>query len=104
MTTKEKANSNNITPYKGVDYPKSPAEHESALRAVGTQLHQVSDVETLQNMVGTLWDLLDAIDTADDAAKDNKVTYRAIVRHLSSKRHAVLETDGYELYVPLSKE
>lgn len=55
-----------------------------------------SDFET----AAQLWQLLDDIDTLDDACKGNTEAYRNGVRQFVKKRHALLESDGYTLKRP----
>ena len=46
-----------------------------------------------------LWDMLDAIDTAGDAYKENHNGYRAFVAQVLKLRHALLRSDGDELKI-----
>lgn len=47
-----------------------------------------------------LWQLLDDIDTLDDVHKFDAQGFREGTRTILAKRHALLESDGYELYRP----
>jgi hypothetical protein len=53
--------------------------------------------ERLERIAVFLWDLLDAIDTLDDACKDNDVAFRKMVYKRQQRRHEVATTDGYNL-------
>ena len=44
-----------------------------------------------------LFGLLDDIDTADDAAKSDMITYRQMVRKINRRRFEVASTDGYNV-------
>jgi predicted RNA-binding protein YlqC (UPF0109 family) len=47
-----------------------------------------------------LWQLLDDIDTLDDACRADDRQFRDRVRSVQQKRFGILTSDGYELYVP----
>ena len=64
------------------------------------ELTEEKDVKKLQGMVGTLWKYLDDIDTLDDACRSNDESFRNSTRKIQLKRHKVLTSDGYYLYVP----
>ena len=42
-----------------------------------------------------LWDLLDSIDTLDDAARDNDALFRHRVRLQQRRRFEISNSDGY---------
>jgi hypothetical protein len=42
-----------------------------------------------------LWDLLDDIDTLDDACKDDDVLFRKSARDVHKRRYEVSDSDGY---------
>lgn len=42
-----------------------------------------------------LWDLLDDIDTLDDACKDDDAEFRSRARAVQRKRFIISESDGY---------
>ncbi len=44
-----------------------------------------------------LWQLLDDIDTADDALRDNDAGFRECTRTTVKERHAIASSDGYKL-------
>ena len=50
-----------------------------------------------------LWQIIDDIDTYSDLAKDNDVLYRKLVNKKQGERHAILVTDGYDLFTPKSE-
>ena len=58
------------------------------------------DVNVLQGMVSDLWCLLDDIDTLDDACKNNDQAFRQLTRDTQKKRHQILTSDGYNLFLP----
>ena len=66
----------------------------------GKRLSEVTDVIALRQMADRLWSLLDDIDTADDIAKSNDAAYRKLVRNRAKARGLVLESDGFNLYLP----
>lgn len=45
-----------------------------------------------------LWQLLDDIDTLDDACRDDDAAFRRLVRGIQQKRHELATSDGYRLY------
>ena len=47
-----------------------------------------------------LWQLLDDIDTLDDACKDDDARFRRRVYSIQQKRHALYKSDGYTLSNP----
>lgn len=57
---------------------------------------RISDFET----AAQLWQILDDIDTLDDAVKFDDKAFRNGARQFLRKRHALLESDGYKLYRP----
>jgi hypothetical protein len=77
-------------------------------RDYGTPLHQVTGrrASTLRDGLEKLWSLLDDIDTVSDAFKpSDEQGYRKFYEYTMSKvkrRHSVLESDGYKLYLPQS--
>lgn len=44
-----------------------------------------------------LFDLLDEIDTADDAFKKDSESYRKFVQNVQARRFEVADTDGYAI-------
>lgn len=66
---------------------------------LGKPLKDVDDVKQLQQMVETLWDLLDDIDTAGDMFKERDDAYRSYVQQKQRMRFRVLMSDGYELFL-----
>ena len=51
-----------------------------------------------------LWGLLDDIDTYSDIAKGNDAAFRKAVERKVKERHKILESDGYNLFIPGTKE
>jgi len=47
-----------------------------------------------------LWQILDDIDTLDDAIKNDDTSFRKWALEYSYKRHEILSSDGYNLSVP----
>ena len=66
----------------------------------GRPLWQVENPVTLREMVSGLWQLLDDIDTLDDAARDNDRGFRDLCRRVQRRRHQILTSDGYGLFLP----
>jgi hypothetical protein len=70
----------------------------------GSPLTAVGDVDRLQKIGHGLWALLDDIDTASDMFKpSDEAGYRRFYEYAMKKaeeRHALLTSDGYELYLP----
>ena len=67
------------------------------------ELYGVTDVIALRQMADRLWSLLDDIDTADDIAKADDAAYRKMVRNRAQARVAVLEGDGFKLFLSNAK-
>lgn len=65
-----------------------------------TDLKDIVDVGRLQTMVSDLWNLLDDIDTLDDACRSNDEVFRNLTRAEQQKRHQILASDGYSLSLP----
>ncbi len=54
-----------------------------------------------RELVETLWDIIDDIDTMDDVCRGDDVAYRKAVRRLQKKRWETgITTDGYTLAIP----
>jgi len=68
-------------------------------------LADCQDLPLLQGAVETLYQLLDDIDTVDDAAKSNDVFYRKAVHRLQARKHesGIYSEDGFELRISLPK-
>ena len=64
------------------------------------KLEDIKDIDVLQNMVAALWSLLDNIDTIEDIVKSNDKGFREGARKQHLKRHEILTSDGYELFLP----
>lgn len=64
------------------------------------KLDEIESAPMLRDMVRKLWELLDDVDTMDDACKFSDVTFRNNTRVLINKRAGVLTSDGYNLYLP----
>ena len=47
-----------------------------------------------------LWQLLDDIDTLDDAVGDDDAAFRALARQHVERRHDLLHSNGYTVHVP----
>lgn len=55
---------------------------------------------TWEERAKALWQLLDDIDTADDACREHDHTFRERARELVKHRHTILSSDGYTLSLP----
>jgi hypothetical protein len=55
---------------------------------------------TWEERAKALWQLLDDIDTADDACREHDRAFRERTREFIKRRHAILSSDGYTLSVP----
>ena len=70
----------------------------------GSPLAEVKDADQLREMADKLWSLLDDIDTASDQIKPaNETGYRRFYEYAMKKaeaRHAIITSDGYDLYLP----
>lgn len=64
------------------------------------KLEEIKGVERLQKMVSDLWGLLDDIDTLDDACRSDDKAFRDSTRKVQQRRHKILTSDGYKLYLP----
>lgn len=51
-----------------------------------------------QKLSQDLWNLLDDISTADDAAKSNDKAFRKRAYELAEKRNQLMSSDGYRLF------
>lgn len=56
-----------------------------------------SERDALRGAAEKLWDLLDRIDTADDACRGNDTAFRQRAREAFHARHAIMSSDGYKL-------
>lgn len=79
---------------------KSPALKD----LLGLPLDEEKDPDKLRNMVKYLWGLLDDIDTLDDAVKENSEWFRTRTYAVQQKRHRILTSDGYGLFLPKEKQ
>ena len=70
---------------------------------MSTKLESINDPSVLRCMVVSLWQLLDNIDTLDDACRDSDESFRALARNCQKERHQILTSDGYELFLPDDK-
>lgn len=61
-------------------------------------LAEINDTEKLRGWVERLWQLLDNVDTFDDAARSNDSTYRKWSQKEVVKRFLILGSDGYNLF------
>lgn len=64
-----------------------------------TPLSAFNEVDKLREKVEFLWKLLDDIDTVTDMSKDNSGAYRSMVKYILQKRHTVVTSDAYNLFV-----
>ena len=64
------------------------------------EITEIKDVTKLKGMVTDLWCLLDDIDTLDDACKSNDEAFRHLARDTQKRRHKILTSDGYKLFLP----
>jgi TRAP-type uncharacterized transport system substrate-binding protein len=63
-------------------------------------LKNCTDTQLLIEIVKTLWNIIDEIDTYSDLAKDNDKLYRNLVEAEQNKRwETKIETDGYDLFI-----
>jgi len=64
----------------------------------------MEDTDRLREIAATLWELLDDIDTASDMFKpSDEAGYRRFYEYAMKKseaRHAMVTSDGYDLYLP----
>jgi len=60
--------------------------------------------QTWQDRAEFLWQLLDDIDTADDACREHDSTFRERAREIVKRRHEILVSDGYFLSLPEDHE
>lgn len=60
----------------------------------------IAAVELERGRAERLWELLDNIDTQDDACRDNDAAFRRAARRQMKLRGAFLESDGYVLWAP----
>lgn len=72
----------------------------TAPKPTGKPLEEIDDVEWLRWAVEKLWHLIDDIDTADDMFKENFKGFNAYTMRRQAERHKVLESDGYDLFMP----
>lgn len=66
---------------------------------LGVNLKEFNDLEVMRSLVCELYGIIDDIDTASDIAKDNEPLYRNLVHKAQVKRHNIIKTDGYELFI-----
>lgn len=52
---------------------------------------------TYELAAGLLWQLMDDIDSMDDACRDEDAAFRRIVREKIAKRHQVMKSDGHRV-------
>lgn len=64
------------------------------------KLEEITNVKMLQGMVRELWDLLDDVDTMDDACRSSDSVFRLNVREIQKKRAGILTSDGFNLHLP----
>lgn len=57
---------------------------------------------TWKERAKALWQLLDDIDTADDACRGDDKAFRERARELIKRRNNILSSDGHTLLVPLT--
>lgn len=77
----------------------------SALSArLGLPLDEEKDPDKLRDMAVKLWKMLDDIDTASDIAKSNDGFYRRMVEAVQKRRHQIITSDGYGLFLPEEKQ
>ena len=50
-----------------------------------------------------LWQIIDDIDTYSDMAKENDEAFRKAVENKVHERHKILESDGHNLFTPVSE-
>ena len=68
------------------------------------KINEIKDITKLQGMVVELWVLLDHIDTLSDMCKTNDKAFRKLAMETQQKRHKILESDGYDLFLPKEGE
>jgi len=85
--------------------PNETTGNKSALSAgLGLPLDEEKDPDKLRLMATMLWQLLDDIDTASDIAKSNDIFYRKMVEAVQKRRHQIITSDGYRLFLPEEKQ
>lgn len=67
---------------------------------IGTErIEDCKDPDVLLGWVKHLWAQLDAIDTLDDACRENDASFRKLARARQKRRWETgITTDGYELF------
>ncbi|MCK5606923.1 hypothetical protein KAR91_33785 [Candidatus Pacearchaeota archaeon] len=75
---------------------KKPFEKKVEPECIAVE--DVTDPDLLRKMVVKLWQLLDDIDTLDDSCRDDDLDFRNHTRKYQQRRHAVLHSDGYNLF------
>jgi hypothetical protein len=83
-----------ITTPKGRDFN---AAWEAACLIFGRFDQRPTLLDEAIHDAGKLWDMLDDIDTLDDACRDSDRSFRAHVRHVVKRRFSVLTSNGHEL-------
>lgn len=71
---------------------------------LGLPLDEEKDPDKLRDMAAKLWKMLDDIDTASDIAKSNDGFYRKMVEAVQKRRHQIITSDGYGLFLPGEKQ
>ena len=84
---------------KGATVSESPS-----VTGLGLPLDEEKDPDKLRLMASILWQLLDDIDTASDIAKSNDIFYRKMVEAAQKRRHQIITSDGYRLFLPEEKQ
>lgn len=77
-----------------------PGEPSKSEGAVDTAIRLMGE---WKDRAQKLWAIADDIDTYDDLAKGNQELYRNLVRKKHVERFEILESDGYDLFIPGSK-
>ncbi len=77
-----------------------PLAERPCKQPFGQPLQTIDNIEWLRGAVEELWQMLDDIDTYSDMAKSDNQVYRTLVERKQKTRFQVLESDGYDLFLP----
>lgn len=81
--------------------PANLTDGECLIAAFNDGPAPVERYPVCDEIITTLWGIIDDIDTAGDVAKDDNAAYRATVESLQAKRWATgITTDGYGIFYP----
>ena len=86
------------------DSKDTTVSESPSVTGLGLPLEEEKDPDKLRLMASMLWQLLDDIDTASDIAKSNDIFYRKMVEAVQKRRHQIITSDGYGLFLPEEKQ